>query len=77
MGVFEHFPYTNFQDLNLNWVIGTVKELSEEVKALDYYIKNEIDDYIRKYLLENLDKFILEASYIEETKTIKLEMVEV
>lgn len=27
MGIFEHFPYTNFQDLNLNYLLKMVKEL--------------------------------------------------
>lgn len=27
MGLFEHWPYTNFHDLNLNWIIGKVKRI--------------------------------------------------
>ena len=27
MGLFEHFPYTNFHDLNLNWIIGKIKNV--------------------------------------------------
>lgn len=27
MGLFEHFPYTNFHDLNLNWIIGKIKHI--------------------------------------------------
>ena len=33
MGVFEHFPYANFHDLNLDWVLGVVKGIPEDVKA--------------------------------------------
>ena len=35
MGLFEHFPYTNFHDLNLNWIIGKIKnvETAEENTA--------------------------------------------
>lgn len=36
MGLFEHFPYTNFHDLNLDWIIKTLKELSIKEQDLDY-----------------------------------------
>ena len=29
MGLFEHFPYSNFHDLNLNWIIGKIKNIEE------------------------------------------------
>lgn len=34
MGLFEHWPYTNFHELNLNWIIKKVKELSDEVSEI-------------------------------------------
>ena len=33
MGLFEHFPYTNFQDLNLNDLLTTMREWHEKLKA--------------------------------------------
>lgn len=27
MGLFEHFPYSNFHDLNLNWIISKIKNI--------------------------------------------------
>lgn len=33
MGVFEHFPYTNFHDLNLDWILKIIKELDSEVNT--------------------------------------------
>lgn len=33
MGVFEHFPYANFHDLNLDWILGVVKGIPGDVKA--------------------------------------------
>ena len=33
MGVFEHFPYTNFHDLNLDWILRIIKELDTEVNS--------------------------------------------
>lgn len=35
MGTFEQFPYTNYHDLNLDWIIEALKELDERVKALE------------------------------------------
>ena len=34
MGIFEHFPYTNFHELNLDWLLKAVKELDKKVEAL-------------------------------------------
>lgn len=31
MGVFEQFPYTNFHDLNLDWILKAFRELENEV----------------------------------------------
>lgn len=30
-GIFEQFPYTNFHDLNLDWVLKTIKECVAEI----------------------------------------------
>lgn len=32
MGVFEHFPYTNFHDLNLDWVVQELEKLATDVQ---------------------------------------------
>lgn len=32
MGLFEHFPYTNFHELNLDWLLRKTKELNDEVE---------------------------------------------
>ena len=33
MGLFEHWPYTNFHNLNLDWIIGKVKDIDDNVNA--------------------------------------------
>lgn len=33
MGAFEHFPYANFHELNLDWILGVVKGIPDNVKA--------------------------------------------
>ena len=39
MGLFNHFPYTNYHELNLNWLLNTVKGLSTSVEE----IKSRLD----------------------------------
>lgn len=45
MGVFEHFPYTNFHDLNLNWIIGLIKSLDERTDSLESWESIHQDEY--------------------------------
>lgn len=32
MGIFEHFPYTNLHDLNLDWIVQELEKLSADVR---------------------------------------------
>ena len=32
MGVFEQFPYTNFHDLNLDWIVQELEKLATDVQ---------------------------------------------
>lgn len=34
MGMFEHFPYTNFHDLNLDWILRHIKSLKDRLEDL-------------------------------------------
>ena len=34
MGMFEHFPYTNFHDLNLDWILRSIKSLKDRLEDL-------------------------------------------
>ena len=45
MGLFEHFPYTNFHDLNLDWIIQEIKTLDEKVNNIDELIVNRAKAY--------------------------------
>lgn len=59
----ESFPYTNFHDLNLDWIIKTAKELAEKNLNLEY-ISEKADAIIERLEeLENLDE------EFEEVKT--------
>ena len=45
MGLFENFPYTNFHELNLDWVIKTMKALDEKVDSIEDRIYNKSKEY--------------------------------
>ena len=45
MGLFENFPYTNFHEMNLDWVIKTMKALDEKVDSIEDRIYNKSKAY--------------------------------
>jgi len=47
MALFEHFPYTNFQDLNLNELLRRMRQLLEEMRDLQNYVGG-FDDRIKE-----------------------------
>lgn len=61
MGVFDHFPYTNFHELNLDWVLRMVREMN-----------NEIDDFINLNSIKYANPFEwnITSQYEKNTLTI-------
>lgn len=59
--IWNEYPYTDFHDMNLDWIIKTVKDLKN-------IIDNNLDDMIR----EQLDKLFIDAMYDEDTETLIL-----
>lgn len=58
MPLFENFPYTNFHDLNLDWLLRIVKKFSDTLEGLD----DEIAEIVKEQLDElNLEQIILET----------------
>lgn len=57
------YPDTNFHELNLDWIITTVKRLEKRVDT-------EIESEIIKYVDDHLDRFTLNAVYDEATETL-------
>ena len=50
MGLFEQFPYTNFHELNLDWIVSIVKDLSAKYVELTGDVaglKTYIDNYFQ------------------------------
>lgn len=42
---FNKYPYTDFHELNLDWVLTTVKQLFEAVQQIDGWIDNHQQEY--------------------------------
>lgn len=45
MGVFEHFPYTNFHNLNLDWLLQTMKEGETGLETLKQWAAAHEKEY--------------------------------
>lgn len=35
MGIFEHFPYTNFHEVNLDWLLNKVKAIENDLASTE------------------------------------------
>ena len=35
MGLYEHFPYSNYHELNLNWLLSKVKEIQSSIDTIN------------------------------------------
>ena len=60
MSIFSQFPYTNFHELNTDWLLKEVKRLAEDWAAVNtqwdtmQQMMDDLETYIRDYF-ENLD----------------------
>lgn len=62
--LFEQFPYTNFHEINLDWILKKVKDMEKEFE--DY--KASVNEIIR----DNLSQLVFSAMYDKNTRTIYL-----
>lgn len=64
--MFENtYPYTDFHEMNLDWIIAKVKELDKK-------LGEDLEAYIQQYIDEHLSQLILNAEYDANTETITL-----
>lgn len=67
MAIFDNFPYTNFHDLNLDWIIEQVKKYGSTIEEIDVELRGEIEDaiaYMQTNIVQTTSDIINE--YIEE-----------
>ena len=55
MGIFEHFPYTNYHDQNLDWLLTQVKNNTDEIKSLES-LKNYLEEIDPKFFVVTVTK---------------------
>lgn len=61
MPIINKYPYTDFHEMNLDYLLGEVKKL-----------RVMIDDHLAEYVREQLDNLFINAMYDEPTKTLIL-----
>ena len=66
MGLFNQFPYSNFHEMNQDWMLQKMKELLDAMAALnqswedmktwiqDYFKNLDIDDEIKVAILDRI-----------------------
>ena len=52
MGLFEQFPYANFHELNLDWILQKIKELDEKVDSIEDRILQQANAYTDRKVAE-------------------------
>lgn len=56
---YERFPYTDFHDLNLDWVMAEVRKMSDK-----------LNDNIREVIREQLESMFIDIVYDASDETI-------
>lgn len=46
MGLYEHWPYLNYHDLNLNWILGKIHSFEDHITNLQVDIKRYVDQWL-------------------------------
>lgn len=66
MALFNYYPYSNFHELNLDWIINIVKKYTEETDALEI----KVDDFIA-YVTNYLDNLDVQAEIDQKLEEMK------
>lgn len=70
MGLFDQFPYTNLHEINLDWILCTIKRVCKKIDGIEIdieAIKKEIEELAANLGME-VDKWLREQGreYVEK-----------
>lgn len=57
MGFFKNFPYTNFHDLNLDWILNKIKEIENRIPEKPYEVTGQLSEFDGDTVEEKLESF--------------------
>lgn len=63
------FPYSNFHQLNLDWVLNEMKRVTD-------WIDNTASEDIQNIINQKFNDLMLDATYVPETGTLVLALKE-
>lgn len=69
MGVFEHFPYVNFHELNLSWIVNKLKELEDIIGSQIVDIVARAGVAANTQAIENLTTTVNENAVTAHTES--------
>ena len=53
MGLFNQFPFTNFHEMNLDWLISEIQKLGNKVDNFSNELQNYVYEYLDKWVHDN------------------------
>ena len=65
MGLFSNFPYTDYENLNLDWIINKVKEYILKYVELENFVNASLEEQ-KTYIDEALNSFRDELELMKE-----------
>lgn len=66
------FPYSNFHQLNLDWIVASMKANTELVNDIAKNVTQIATDSVQKWISDNAANLLLQAFYDEETETLTI-----
>lgn len=74
MGLFSNFPYSDFENINLDWIINKVKEYILKYDNLEAFVNKSIEDQ-NKIIEEALEELSREMENLREYITQNLRTI--
>lgn len=66
----ERFPYTNFHDLNLDWILKTVQEtknyVDTEIQSMEDYIQDDLPGLVQELIDQTIIDITMSYDSVNE-----------